>query len=52
MPLVDYVSEVLVVQLVGLVPAVEACRSEDGQEAGVVGTLLDAQERDGYVASQ
>ena len=45
MPLVDHVSEVLVVQLVGLVPSVEASGSEDGQEAGVVGALLDARKR-------
>ena len=44
-PLVDHVSEVLVVQLVGLVPSVEASGSEDGQEARVVGALLDARKR-------
>ena len=45
MPLVDHVSEVLVVQLVCLVPSVEARGPEDGQEAGVVGALLDAWDR-------
>lgn len=40
-PFVHHVSEVLIVQLVGFVPSVEACGSEDGQEAWVVTTLLE-----------
>lgn len=35
-----YVSEVLVVQLISFIAAVEACGPEDGQEAGVVDALL------------
>lgn len=40
-PFVHHVSEVLIVQLVGFVPSVEACGSENGQEAWVVTTLLE-----------
>lgn len=45
-PLVHDVSEVLVVQLICFVAAVEARGSEDGQEAGVVDALLQTTGRE------
>lgn len=40
MPLVHDVSEVLIIELICFVAAVETCGPEDGQEAGVVDALL------------
>lgn len=43
MPFVHHVSEVLIVQLISFVSSIEARCSEDGQEAGVIDTLLPPQ---------
>lgn len=39
--------EVLIIQLVCFVPTIKACGSEDGQEAGVIDTLLTTTQREG-----
>lgn len=40
MPFVNHVSEVLIVELVCLIPSVKAAGSENGQEPWVIAALL------------
>lgn len=39
-PFVHHMPEVLIIQLICFVPAIEACGSEDGQESWVIDALL------------